>query len=472
MELTTSPLFSMASPLSPWLVFVLLLGSSCYSIVHATGAERYRVVTPSSLKPSEICSGHNKVIPSKKSATLPLTHRHGPCSPAIPKEKTSFEETLRRDQLRAAYIHSKVSRNASKELQQSAVTVPTSFGYSVGTAEYVITVSLGTPAVAQVMNIDTGSDVSWVQCAPCAAGSCYSQKDTLFDPTSSGTYAAFSCDSAQCAQLQLDGQSNGCLNSQCQYTVQYGDRSETNGTYGSDTLRLTSSDAVNSFQFGCSHSAAGFIGQVDGLMGLGGGAESLVSQTAATYGEAFSYCLPPPSSSSTGFLTLGAAGGASGYARTPMARFTNAPTFYGVLLQAITVAGTQLSVPPSVFSGATIVDSGTVITELPPTAYQALRTAFRNEMKAYPPAAPVGKLDTCYNFDGFDQITVPTVTLTFSRGAAMDLDVSGILYAGCLAFTAAGQDGDTGILGNVQQRTFEVLFDVGGGTVGFKPGAC
>lgn len=214
------------------------------------------------------------------------------------------------------------------------------------------------------------------------------------------------------------------------------------------------------------------MGHLDGLTGLGGDRESLVSQMAATYGKAFSYCLPPPSSSAGGFLTLGAAGGASsGYARTPMVRF-NVPTFYGVFLQAITVAGTKLNVPASVFSGASVVDSGTVITQLPPTAYQALRAAFRKEMKAYPSAAPVGNLDTCFDFSGFNTVTVPAVTLTFSRGAAMDLDISGILYASCLAFTATPHDGDTGILANVQQRMFEMLFDVGGSTLGFRPGAC
>ncbi|OEL35774.1 Aspartyl protease family protein [Dichanthelium oligosanthes] len=319
------------------------------------------------------------------------------------------------------------------------------------------------------MNIDTGSDMSWVQCAPCAARSCYSQKDKLFDPTKSNTYAAFSCGSAQCAQLGVEG--NGCLNSQYQYIVQYGDGSATTGTYGCDTLMLTSSDVVKNFQFGCSHRAAGFVGQMDGLMGLGGDRESLVSQTAGTYGKAFSYCLPRPSSS-TGFLTLGAAGGGgSDFARTPMVRF-NDPTFYGVFLQAITVAGTRLNVSATVFSGESIVDSGTVITQLPPTAYQALRAAFRKEMKAYPSAAPVGSLDTCFNFNGFNTITVPKITLTFSRGAVMDLDISGILYAGCFAFTATGQDGDNGILGNVQQRTLEVLFDVSRGAVGFRPSAC
>jgi hypothetical protein len=29
-----------------------------------------------------------------------------------------------------------------------------------------------------------------------------------------------------------------------------------------------------------------------------------------------------------------------------------------------------------------------------------------------------------------------------------------------------------GILGNVQQQTMEVLYDVGGGAVGFRRGAC
>jgi len=154
------------------------------------------------------------------------------------------------------------------------VTIPTGPGFSLGTAEYVVTVGVGTPAVSQVVSIDTGSDVSWVQCAPCPARSCYSQTDKLFDPAMSATYAAFPCSSAHCAEL--GGEGNGCLNSQCQYMVRYADNSATTGTYGSDDLTLTSSDVVRSFRFGCSHRATGFVGQVDGLVGLGGDAESLV----------------------------------------------------------------------------------------------------------------------------------------------------------------------------------------------------
>ncbi|GJN28935.1 hypothetical protein PR202_gb17110 [Eleusine coracana subsp. coracana] len=47
---------------------------------------------------------------------------------------------------------------------------------------------------------------------------------------------------------------------------------------------------------------------------------------------------------------------------------------------------------------------GTVVTNLRPTVYAALRSAFREAMKAYPPAPPVGHLDKCYNFTGYDNV--------------------------------------------------------------------
>ncbi|KAF8779186.1 hypothetical protein HU200_002862 [Digitaria exilis] len=55
---------------------------------------------------------------------------------------------------------------------------------------------------------------------------------------------------------------------------------------------------------------------------------------------------------------------------------------------------------------------------------------------------------------------VVKISLTFSGGATTNLDVpNGILVNGCLAFADSGLDGTTGVLGNVNQRTFEVLFD-------------
>ena len=68
--------------------------------------------------------------------------------------------------------------------------------------------------------------------------------------------------------------------------------------------------------------------------------------------------------------------------------------------------------------------------------------------------------------------SVPPVSLVFAGGAVVNLDVDGIMLGNCLAFTANEDDNSLSIIGNVQQRTFEVLYDVGQSTVGFRAGAC
>ncbi|XP_039845466.1 aspartyl protease family protein At5g10770-like [Panicum virgatum] len=208
-------------------------------------------------------------------------------------------------------------------------------------------------------------------------------------------------------------------------------------------------------------------------MGLGGGPESLVSQTAASHGNAFSYCVPTTASDS-GFFVLGApAPGARGaFVTTPLLRNPRVPTFYRVLLRDIAVGGRRLNVPAAALAAGSVVDSRTVITRLPPTAYQALRAAFRGRMGAYRPAPPRGSLDTCYNFAGVFVVRVPRVALVFDGNAVVELDPSGILFNDCLAFAPTSGDGLPGVIGNVQQRTIEVLYDVGGGAVGFRRGAC
>ncbi|TVU34016.1 hypothetical protein EJB05_15837, partial [Eragrostis curvula] len=382
----------------------------------------------------------------------------------------TIEELLDRDQLRVGYIQRKASagRKDAVGTQKEAATFPTTLGSSLDSLHYVITISIGTPPVTQTVLIDTGSDVSWVQCAPCLQ--CHPQADPLFDPSSSSTYSPFSCSSVEC--LLLDD--TACTSSsQCQYVVKYGGGSNTTGTYSSDTLELGGPNVVvQEFQFGCSHVESGFVSPIDGLMGLGGGPQSLVSQTAGRFGSALSYCLPPTAATS-GFLTLGAANSGLGFVTTPLLSSQQIPTYYFVVLEGITLNGQLLDVPPSVFSaGGTILDSGTIITRLPPTAYAALSSTFKAAMQQYPAAPPKSLFDTCFDFTGLTSVTVPPVSLVFSGGAVVDLDPSGIIFNGCLTFAANRDDRSLGIIGNVQQRTFEVLYDVGQGVVGFRAGAC
>uniref|UniRef100_A0A453T1K6 Peptidase A1 domain-containing protein n=2 Tax=Aegilops tauschii TaxID=37682 RepID=A0A453T1K6_AEGTS len=365
------------------LKLVLLLLCAYHTLVaHAVDDLRsyYMVLPAGSLKSATVnCTDHKAASsPSGGGVRVPLHHRHGPCPPASSTKAPTLEEMLWRDQLRANHIRRRFSGVKGGDLEQSDVTVPTTPGLSLGTLQYVITVRIGSPAVNQTMFIDTGSDVSWVQCKPCSQ--CHSQADPLFDPRSSSTYSPFSCTSVACAQLRQSQQANGCSSSQCQYIVKYGDGSSTTGTYSSDMLAL-GSNAVSNFQFGCSKSESGLLlnDQTAGLIGLGGGAQSLATQTAGTFGKAFSYCLSPTSGSS-GFLTLGAA--TSGFAvKTPMLRSRQLPTFYFVQLEAIRVGGKQLNIPTSVFSAGSFMDSGTIITRLPWTVYSALSSAFKAGMK-------------------------------------------------------------------------------------------
>ncbi|XP_047063493.1 aspartyl protease family protein At5g10770-like [Lolium rigidum] len=458
-------------------VLLLLLGlqaaSASFSpIAHAKGnGQGYRVVAANKFKAKAICFAL-RVIPASNRTWLPLYHRHGPCSPPPSGQRTPYSTAsiLRRDQVRADAIQRRLSRKGP-----SGVSTALGTALGLGTLEYVIAVGLGTPSVRQTVLIDTGSDLSWVQCRPCSLPPCHRQRDAVFDPSKSSTYSPFRCGSPACARLDADNTTNGCSGSntnRCGYVVKYGDGSNTTGTYSSDTLRLTPSDVVVNFRFGCSHDITGFADTdlTDGLLGLGGDAQSLVSQAGK---RAFSYCLPP-TASHTGFFTLGVPRvSASRFAVTPLYRAAQSATFYLVKLQAITVAGRRLDVPPSVFSAGAIMDSGTIITRLPPAAYRQLRAAFRAEMiNMYPPAPPAGILDTCFNLTSVRHLRVPRVALVFDRGVAVELHPTGIIQDGCLAFASNHARRSPGIIGNVQQRTLEVLYDVAGGAVGFRRGAC
>ncbi|KAG6505701.1 hypothetical protein ZIOFF_038066 [Zingiber officinale] len=302
--------------------------------------------------------------------------------------------------------------------------------------------------------------------------SCYEQEAPLFDPSLSSTYANISCASSFCDEL---GNAT-CSASNCVYSVEYGDGSVTTGIYAQDTLTL-STDSISGFHFGCGERNMGLFGRTDGLLGLGRQKPSLVSQTYTQYGGVFSYCLPL-TSSSVGYLAFGSYP-AGNLMLTPMLSKPSDPRFYYLALTGISVDGQLLSVPPSIFANSgTIIDSGTVITRLPDTAYSALRSAFRQGMTAYKAVQGTKLLDTCYDFSGSgDQANIPTVGLHLGGGVTINLGKARILYTlsssqTCLAFASNGDDSSVGILGNTQQKGFNVLYDIDNRVIGFGPEGC
>ncbi|CAH8357451.1 unnamed protein product [Eruca vesicaria subsp. sativa] len=463
---------------------IIIIICICLSWVCTDGAQKREseqtdshTIQLSSLFPS---SSSPCVLSSRASNTkssLHVTHRLGTCSSLTSDKATGPDHTeiLRLDQGRVNSIHSKLSKKLTDRVRQSKSTaLPAKDGSTFGSGNYVVSVGIGTPKRDQSLIFDTGSDLTWIQCQPCVQ-TCYSQKEPIFNPSSSSSYYNVSCSSAACSSLSsATGNSGSCSASTCVYGIQYGDQSFSVGFLAKEKFTLTTSNVFDGIYFGCGENNQGLFTGVAGLLGLGRDNLSFPSQTATTYNKIFSYCLPS-SASYTGHLTFGSTGISRSVKFTPISTITDGTSFYGVDIVAITVGDQKLAIPATVFTtpGA-LIDSGTVITRLPPKAYAALRNAFKARMSQYPSASGVSILDTCFDLSRFKTVTIPRVVFSFRGGAVVELGSTGVLYAisksqVCLAFAGNSDDNNAAIFGNVQQQTLEVVYDGAGGRIGFAP---
>ncbi|GFP92559.1 protein aspartic protease in guard cell 1, partial [Phtheirospermum japonicum] len=426
----------------------------------------------------------------KRASTLEVVDRHGPCA-QTPVSLPSLAKILANDQLRVKSIQAQVVKpsdsintnkelvgksqnhpNKSKDKQQSEL--PTQSGAPLKSGNYIVTIGLGTPKRNLSLQFDTGSPLTWTQCRPCA-GHCYKQKDPIFNPSTSTTYSNISCKSTQCSQLANITRAGCYLNVTCIYGLRYGDSSYTIGFFSRDKLTVTPTDVFRDFLFGCGQNNEGLFGQTAGLLGLSKGPISFLSQTAKKYSQYFSYCLPSDISS-TGFLAFGKNNN-NNNKTTKDGPPGVPPIFYFIEITAISVGGTQLRINETVFKTAgAIIDSGTVITRLPPAAYKATSKEFKRQMKKlkYKSAPAVSILDTCFHISGHTNITnIPTMSFIFKGNATVDLYPAGIIYVinssvVCLAFAGNSDPQDFAIFGNTQQRKLEVVYDVAEGRLGFS----
>ncbi|KAK6129744.1 hypothetical protein DH2020_036506 [Rehmannia glutinosa] len=479
--------------LSSYLLFILVLFflKKGYALDTAAIESHYHTVQISSLLPDSVCSSTSTTKGSKKrQSTLEVIHQHGPCSQLAQNNPTttpSLNEILSNDQSRVDSIQARIKPDSNtnnikntnsntNNLNNKKANLPIQSGRSLGSGNYIVSIGLGTPRKTLSLIFDTGSDLTWTQCQPCVK-SCYQQEDPIFSPSTSTSYSNVSCNSAQCSQLSdATGNDPGCATTTCVYAIQYGDQSFSVGFFSKDKLTITATDVFPNFLFGCGQDNQGLFGKTAGLLGLGRNPLSIVSQTAQKYNKHFSYCLPS-TSSQTGHLTLGRNGISRNVKFTPFST-SQGTSFYFIDIVSVSVGGRQLPIGRSVFKTAGgIIDSGTVITRLPPLAYIAMRAVFKKLMAKYPTAPAYSILDTCYDLSGYKTVTIPTISFTFGGNVRVDLDPSGILVVVngsrvCLAFVANGDPSDVAIFGNTQQKTLEVVYDVAGGKLGFGHGGC
>nr|CAD1817070.1 unnamed protein product [Ananas comosus var. bracteatus] len=339
---------------------------------------------------------------------------------------------------------------SEEEEEVEAIEGPIVSGTSQGSGEYFSRVGIGSPAKQLFMVLDTGSDVTWVQCEPCS--DCYEQSDPVFSPSASSSYSPLPCDSPQCRALDV----SACRNStsSCLYQVSYGDGSYTVGDFATETLTLGAPNR-------CATSPSD-LRQVLLLLprgprlalGVHAGAERGVGGGGGRPGGEGAAAAEPEDGD---LLLRGAAGDQRGRA--------------DALDPGVGVCGGRGGKRRGHrglgHGGHTAAGRG--------VRGAAGRVRLRDG--ALPRAQGVSLFDTCYDLSGRSSVEVPTVSLHFAEdGGELRLPAKNYLIpvdgAGtyCLAF--APTSGPLSIIGNVQQQGTRVSFDVDNSLVGFTPNKC
>ncbi|KAJ3681604.1 hypothetical protein LUZ60_014177 [Juncus effusus] len=348
---------------------------------------------------------------------------------------------------------------------------------------YLMSINLGTPAKELIAIADTGSDLIWATCEPCT--NCYKQNAPRFNPSASHSYSDLPCSAKQCTQLPT----SQCDSSKCSYLYSYGDGSQTLGNLATETLTFntTTQSTVNftKVSFGCSHQANGtFDPRSAGLVGLGGGPLSLISQLGWAINHRFSYCLVPFNNANvtTSKLSFGSDATVSGddVEVTDMVSDTDGSTFYTVTLDGITVGGNNsLSDFQSTYI---IVDSGTTLTYLDPRVVDSLVETLSSTIKLPQVKDDQGMFPLCFDDSsaGLSSYVYPDITLQLGKATITLKPYNSFIKIQnnvmCLAITPfkgqSSQDKSLSILGNIAQQNFHVGYDLGTRKVSFAPADC
>ncbi|VVB11069.1 unnamed protein product [Arabis nemorensis] len=315
-------------------------------------------------------------------------------------------------------------------------------------ASFLANISIGNPPISQLLLIDTGSDLTWIQCLPCK---CYPQTIPFYHPLRSSTYRNASCESSPHAMPRIfRDEKTGT----CQYYLRYRDYSSTRGVLAEEKLTLQTSDdgliSKHGIVLGCGQDNSGFA-QFSGVLGLGPGKFSIVTRN---FGSKFSYCfgsLMDPTYPHN-ILILGNGAKTEGDL-TPLQIYQDR---YYLDLQAISLGETLLNIEPDVFKryGS---QGGEVLRRVQDWD-QYTNPCYEGNMKL-----------SLYGF--------PAVTFHFVGGAELALDVESLFASSesgdsfCLAMNMNSFD-DMNVIGAMAQQNYNVGFDLSNMNVFFQRTDC
>ncbi|PHU08748.1 hypothetical protein BC332_20608 [Capsicum chinense] len=406
--------------------------------------------------------------------TVDLIHRDSALSPFYNPSSTPYERlqnAFHQSFSRASFFN----KNSIKSIQS---TVKPSDG------AFLMKISIGTPPVDTLVTLDTGSDLSWIQCEPCV--NCFQQSSTpIFNPKNSSTYATVDCENLFCQSLAPIT----CKDDICNYKVTYGDKSHTIGELAIETFTFTSSSGGNvpiplTF-FGCGHDNGGtlFPFGTTGIIGLGRGDISIVNQMKDDIKGKFSYCLIPFGASKTidkqtSHINFGDSAVVSGpgVVSTHLTRKESQKSFYYLFLESISIGDKNLPfksskiIPPG--QANIIIDSGTTLTLVPSDFYPNLEKAVVASINATRVNDPAGSFKICYATD-IGTIKAPKIVAHFTNA---DVELSAVnvfidFGPGVICLAIVPSD-DLFIFGNLAQMNYLVGYDLVANQVSFLSTDC
>ncbi|GFQ05211.1 aspartic proteinase nepenthesin-1 [Phtheirospermum japonicum] len=401
--------------------------------------------------------------------------------------KNGFQSTLihvdRDKRLTKTELLSLAGKRGKKRvqwLQSKIMAGPAAIETAVydASGDYLMHLSIGTPTPSPVTAVmDTGSGLIWTQCHSCRP--CINQSTPIFDPKKSLSYSKLKCSTNLCKALPP--KASICnKGGYCDYSYSYGDGSSTRGALATETFTFEGKVKVPGIGFGCGLANKGDSLNSSGVVGLGPGGLSLVSQMNQSR---FSYCLPTYGSDGTGVLTIGCRAtnhpGVKVKA-TPLIKNPLWPYYYYLSLQGISIGRTHLPIDNSTFAirkdglGGLIIDSGTTLTYLEESAFDQVKRELTRQLGLNTTDKNDTGLDLCFNITSHDvkMVKFPSFVFHFLNGVNLNLRHKNYFITdseegvGCLAMEASS---GFSILGNFQQQNTLVVHDLAKGRLSFLP---
>ncbi|KAL0708019.1 hypothetical protein Bca4012_074445 [Brassica carinata] len=407
---------------------------------------------------------------SKEETAMRLDMKHRDSLSPNPSPYHRIEDIMGMDQKRHNVISQKIKTT------KGGVKMSLGSGFDFGAAQYFSEIMVGTPAKRFRVVVDTGSELTWVNCRFHGQGPEKLENRHVFRAENSSSFRKVGCMTKTCSEDLAKLFSIAICptpRTPCAYDYRYVDGSSAQGVFAKETFTLGltngSVTSVRGLLIGCSSASEGGASfrEADGILGLALSDYSFTSKATNIFGGKFSYCLVDHTSHKnvSNYLIFGSTPSSTTTKaparRTARLDLSLLPPFYAVNIVGISIGEEMLNIPPQVWGvkkgGGTILDSGSSLTFLAEAAYKAVVTGLQRHLVGVKRIKPEGlPIEFCYYTSKFDDRKLPQLTFHFMGGTRFaPYRRSYLINAApgirCLGFVEAKAEA-TNVIGNIMQQ--------------------